>query len=337
MPLDPVNESWLAQINEPIVDPERPIIDPHHHLWRRPAPRGSYLIEDFWRDTGSGHNVVKSVFIECRAEYRTDGPEHMKCLGETEFVTEQADASENDDNQTMIVAITAHADLTLGDSLTEVLDGHREISKGRFRGIRHSGPRDPNPEMFSIRGNGLEGQYAREDFRQGVRTLGQQELVYETWHYHHQNRDYLELARAVPDTTMILDHMGTPIGIGHYAAKREEIYAQWREDVAEIAKCPNVYAKLGGLAMPDNGFGFDKAERPPTSDEFAEAQRRYYLHMIDCFGPERCMFESNFPVDKLSVSYHVLYNAMKKMVADFSEAEKDRMFYGTAAEVYKID
>lgn len=337
MAIGPIRPDWLAQVSEPIVDPERRIIDPHHHLWRKRATYPEYLIEDLWQDTGSGHNVVKTVFVECHAEYRDTGPEHLQCLGETAFVTEQAEASEANPHKATIAAITGHADLTRGDAVMEVLEAHIDIAGGRFRGIRHSAPRDPNPEMFTIKGRGLEGQYAREDFRRGVRAVGDAGLVYETWHFHHQNPEYLELARAVPETTMILDHMGTPVGIGHYADKREEIFQAWKRDIADIATCPNVYAKLGGMAMPDNGFGWDKAERPPTSDEFAEVQQRYYLHMIDCFGPERCMFESNFPVDKRSLSYHVLYNGLKKMVADFSESEKDRMFHGTAAEVYRIE
>ncbi len=136
---------------------------------------------------------------------------------------------------------------------------------------------------------------------------------------------------------MILDHFGTPLGVGPYADQREEIFAQWQKDIADIAACDNVVAKLGGLAMPDNGFGWDRRDTPPTSDEFVEAQKRYYLHTIECFGPERCMFESNFPVDKRSLSYAVLYNGLKKIVADFSEDEKDALFYGTAARVYSID
>ncbi len=336
MATEAIKSDWLAQVSETVVEPERRIIDPHHHLWRKRSPYPAYLVEDLWRDTGSGHNVEKTVFVECHAEYRESGPEHLRCLGETEFVTEQAEASEANSEEATIAAITGHADLTLGESVEQIVETHIDIAKGRFRGIRHSAPRDPNPDIFTIKGRGLEGQYARSDFRQGVKTLGKLGLVYETWHYHHQNPDYVELAQAVPETTMILDHMGTPIGIGHYASKREEIFQAWKRDVAEIARCPNVYAKLGGMAMPDNGFGWDHADRPPTSDEFISAQKRYHLHMIECFGPERCMFESNFPVDKRSLSYLVLFNAFKKMVMDFSEDEKDRMFYGTAAEVYRI-
>ena len=185
-------------------------------------------------------------------------------------------------------------------------------------------------------GRGAPCPYGEDAFRTGMRTLGRLGYTYDTWHFYHQNRDFLALAQAVPDTAMVLDHFGTPLGVGAYAGKQEEIFAQWREDIAAIAECPNVVAKLGGLAMPDNGFGWHDRELPPTSDEFVAAQSRYYLHTIECFGPDRCMFESNFPVDRLSISYHVMWNGMKKIVADFSEDEKHAMFYGTAERVYRV-
>jgi predicted TIM-barrel fold metal-dependent hydrolase len=178
--------------------------------------------------------------------------------------------------------------------------------------------------------------YEKPEFRRGMKRLGALGLSYDTWHYHHQNQAFAALARAVPETTMVLDHFGTPLGVGRFAGKREEIFAQWKRDIEDIARCPNVVAKLGGLAMPDNGFGWDKRDRPASSDELCEAQRRYYLHAIDCFGPERCMFESNFPVDKRSIGYRVLWNALKKIAAGFSENEKHAMFYGTAARVYRL-
>lgn len=329
-------DAWLAQVQEEIIDPDRPIIDPHHHLWRERRGR-NYLLEDLWADTGSGHNIVKSVFIECRAEYREEGPEHLRCLGETEFVVDQAKQSETDDQQATIAGIVGRVDLRLGEGAREVLEAHLELGEGRFRGIRHAGARAEYPQELFIAGDNPEGLYGGDDFRTGMRVLGAMGLTYDTWHYHYQNRDFLALAQACPDTLMVLDHFGTPLGVGPYADRKEEIFEQWRKDIAEIAQCENVVAKLGGLAMPDNGFGWDDQPQPPTSDEFCEAQRRYYLHTIECFGPDRCMMESNFPVDRYSLSYHVLYNGLKKMVADFSEEEKHAMFYATAARVYKLD
>ena len=169
-----------------------------------------------------------------------------------------------------------------------------------------------------------------------MRVLGRLGLTHDTWHFHRQNRAFADLARAVPETTLVLDHFGTPLGVGPYAGQQEAVFAQWQKDIAELAACPNVVAKLGGLAMPNNGFGWDRRESPATSEELVKAQKRYYLHTIEAFGPERCMFESNFPVDKCSISYRVLWNALKKMVADFSEDEKHALFYGTASRIYRL-
>jgi predicted TIM-barrel fold metal-dependent hydrolase len=232
--------------------------------------------------------------------------------------------------------IVAHADLRDGSNLDAVLDAHDAAGRGRFRGIRHAGSHALHPEVLTIPGRAPAGLYADPDFRSGVARLGERGLTYDTWHYHYQNRDFLELARAVPDTTMVLDHFGTPLGVGPYGSQREHIFRQWTTDIADIATCENVVAKIGGLAMPDNGFGWHTAERPPTSDEFIEAQGRYYLHTIEQFGPERCMFESNFPVDRYSLSYRTVWNAFKKLVADFSADERDDMLRGTAARVYRL-
>ena len=331
----PNTEEWYAAVREEIVDPDRPIIDPHHHLWATTSMWGSYVLEDLWADTESGHNIEKTVFIDCRSGYRQDGPEHLRPVGETAFVAGVAAESAKRDGAATIAGIVSHADMLRGEDVREVLEAHEEAGRGLFRGIRHAGPYDTTGTLTNA-GRGRPCPYGEADFRTGVRTLGRLGYTYDTWHFYHQNRDYLALARAVPDTTMILDHFGTPLGVGAYAGRQEEIFAQWQDDIAAIAQCPNVVAKLGGLAMPDNGFGWEKRETPPTSDEFAGAQRRYYLHTIDCFGPERCMFESNFPVDRLSISYHVMWNGMKKIVADFSEDEKHAMFYGTAARVYRL-
>jgi L-fuconolactonase len=330
------SQEWLDQVVEDVLDPQRPIIDPHHHLWHRPG-LSTYLLDDLWADTGTGHRIEKTVFIECRAGYRQDGPEHLRVVGETEFVADIAQASQRGGAaKAVVAAIVPYADLTRGDELEEVLDAHTAAGKGLFRGIRHAGSYDPHPEALTIPGRAVPGLYARDDFRAGVRVLGKRGLTYDTWHYHHQNQAFAEFARAVPDTTLVLDHFGTPLGVGRFADQREAIFAQWKLDIAEIARCPNVVAKLGGLAMPDNGFGWDKRDRPASSDELVAAQRRYYLHAIECFGPARCMFESNFPVDKRSISYPVLWNALKKIARGFSESEQHAMFYANAARIYRL-
>ena len=326
-------DQWLAQVVEKIVDPAREIVDPHHHLWGRES--WTYELAELWADTGSGHNVVQTVFLECGSEYLKEGPEHLRCVGETNYVADIAAASAGDQQQATIAAIVARADLHHPE-LDRVLDAHEAAGKGLFRGIRHAGARDPHPEALTIPGSAPEALYADADFRRGVQRLGERGYSYDTWHYHHQNQDFCALARAVPETTMILDHFGTPLGVGVYAGKREEIFSSWQKDIEAIAKCPNVVAKLGGLAMPDNGFGWHTRDLPPTSDEFVEAQTRYYEHTIACFGAQRCMFESNFPVDRMSISYHVLWNGLKKIASGYSETEQTALFSGTARRVYKI-
>ena len=334
----PGSNEWLDSVSETIIDPDRPIIDPHHHLWRR-ADGNDYLLEHLWVDTGSGHNIEKTVFVECHAEYREDGPESEKVLGETEFVTEQANLSETADGakeNASISGIVGHVDLTLGNQVEGLLEQHIALAAGRFKGIRHAGAHAEHPEVLLIAGRAPKSLYLDPDFQNGVRKLGEMGLSFDTWHYHYQNQEFNSLAQAAEGTQMILDHFGTPLGVGPYASQRNEIYTQWKKDIKEIARHPNVVAKIGGLAMPDNGFGWHNRATPPTSDEFVEAQRDYYLHTIDCFGPDRCMFESNFPVDRFSLSYHVLYNGLKKIVADFSESDKHAMFYGTAERIYRL-
>jgi L-fuconolactonase len=331
---EPGSQAWLDQVSEPIIDPDRIIVDPHHHLWERTG--WGYLLDDLHKDTGSGHRVEKTVFVECGANYLESGPEHLRCVGETQFVTDVAAASAEVAGSARIAGIVARADLSLGEAVEEVLDAHRGVAGDLFKGIRHAGACARHPEVLTIAGRAPEGLYAREDFRRGLKRLGELGYSHDTWHYHYQNADYAELARAVPDTTMVLDHFGTPLGVGPYANQKDEIFSQWKKDITEIAACPNVVAKLGGLAMPDNGFGWHAADKPPNSQAFAAAQRPYYLHTIEAFGPERCMFESNFPVDRLSLSYQVLWNGLKRIAGEFSEAEQDAMFSGTASRIYGL-
>jgi len=333
----PGSQAWLNQVREEAIDPDRPIIDPHHHLWVARGDWGPYLLGQLWADTGGGHNIQKTVFIECRASYRADGPEHLRSVGEAEFVAGIARASREGGGGAEIAGFVGHTDLRQGEAqLREVLAAQADAAQGLFRGIRHAGARDANPEALTIPGRGSEGLYADADFRAGVALLGRLGHTYDTWHYHHQNPEFAALARAVPGTTLVLDHFGTPLGVGAYAGQRDAIFSQWQRDIAEIARCPNVVAKLGGLAMPDNGFGWDRRALPAHSDELVEAQGRYYRHTIECFGPQRCMFESNFPVDRRSLPYVSYWNAMKKIAAGYSEGEQHAMFHDTAARVYRI-
>ena len=328
------NDDWLALVQEPIIDPDRGIVDPHHHLWEN--ERIGYDLDELWGDTGSGHNITHTIFVECGSNYLKEGDEHLRCVGETKFVAQRAMTSAQSSGKSKIAAIVSHADLTSA-RLDEILDAHEEAGAGFFRGIRHAGAYDPHPEDLAIPGRAPVGLYKDASFRAGLARLGERSLSYDTWHYHHQNRDFIELARAVPNTILVLDHFGTPLGVGRFAGKRKEIFETWQEDMTELAKCPNVFAKLGGLAMIDNGFEWHSRKQPPGSDEFVKTQAPYYHHMIKCFGAQRCMFESNFPVDRLSVSYQVLWNALKKIARSYSEEEQNWLFSQTAWQVYKLN
>ena len=327
---------WLASVQETVHDPDRAIVDPHHHLW--PPDMGMrYGVHELAADTTSGHNVVATVFVQCGAAHLPDGPEHLRPVGETQFVAASAtELRRRYPSAPPIRGIVASADLTLGGRLDEVLDAHEQAGDGFFRGIRHGLAHSIDPDAQMIAGRAPAGLAHSDDFRAGVRRLGSRGLTYDSWHFHYQNADFAALARAVPGTQFVLDHFGTPLGVGQWAGRRDEVFAEWSASLNEVAACENVVVKIGGLAMPDNGFGWDVADRPPTSDEFVVAQGRYYHHAIECFGPNRCMFESNFPVDKLSIGYTVMWNGMQKIAARYSDAEQDAMFAGTARRIYRL-
>lgn len=327
---------WLVQVQEEIIEPERPICDPHHHLWDRGGNR--YLLDELLADTGSGHNVVSTVFVECMSMYRADGPEAMRPVGETEFVQGVAamSASGGYGDTRACAGIVSFADLSLGDAVRPVLEAHIEASPNRFRGIRHASGWHESTDVRNSHTNPPQGLLAMDNFRKGFAHLGQLGLSFDAWFYHHQLGELADLARAFPDTAIILDHFGGPLGVGPYEGKLDEVYRHWRDSIGEVAACPNVVAKIGGVNMPINGFGWDKRDKPATSDELVEATKHYYLDTIELFGPERCMFESNFPVDKASVSYPVLWNAFKQLVSDFREDEKAALFHETATRVYRL-
>jgi predicted TIM-barrel fold metal-dependent hydrolase len=328
-------ERWLHQVHESILEPDLPICDPHHHLWDHPTSR--YLLDELLADTGSGHRVVSTVFVECASMYRARGREAMKPVGETEFVNGIAAMSASGRyGETRVAAgIVSFADLTLGAAVGDVLDAHIAASP-RFRGIRHAAGWDASDDVRNSHTNPPQGLLLRKDFRAGFAELEKRRLSFDAWLYHPQIPELTDLARAFPGVTIILDHFGGPLGIGPYEGKRAEIFARWKDDVRALAACPNVVAKLGGLVMPVNGFGFHRNPRPATSDELVAATRDYYRHAIDCFGPARSMFESNFPVDKQSCSYAVLWNSFKKIAAGASAAEKAALFHDTAARVYRV-
>ena len=300
-------------------------------------PKSRYLLDELLADAGSGHNVASTVFVECRSMYRAGGEQAMKPVGETEFVNGAAamPASGGYGDIRVCAGIESFANLCRGSAVGEVLDAHIAASS-RFRGIRHASGWDASPDIRNSHTNPPEGLLSDATFREGFAELGKRGLSFDAWFYHPQIRELTGLAKAFPDTTIILDHFGGPLGIGPYAGRRDEIFAAWRDDISELARCENVFAKLGGLVMPINGFGFHKHDLPASSDEIVASTGRYFRHVIDSFGTDRCMFESNFPVDKQSCSYHVLWNAFKKMVADASESEKQALFYDSACRAYRL-
>jgi len=332
--MEPGSQEWLDQVAEEIEDPDQRIVDPHHHLW--PADGAlPYSLDDLHADTGSGHRIEGTVFVECGASYRADGPDHLKVVGETDFVAANAAESAARADQATIKGIVGNADLRL-DALDEVLDAHTEAGQGLFRGIRHAIAHTPDKTDMMIPGRASPYVSVDPAFRRGLTRLGERGLTYDSWNYHYQNREVAALAAAAPGTTIVLDHFGTPIGVGAWTGQLDDIFDTWKVDVAEVAENENVVAKIGGLAMPDNGYGWHQRATPATSDEIVAAHERWYLHMIECFGPDRCMFESNFPVDRFSVSYSVVWNAFKKMAARFTPEERDQMFYGTASRIYSL-
>ena len=330
-------KSWLARVKEEIVDPERPLVDAHHHLWRKDHRREQYLVEDLWEDTGSGHHIEQTVFIDCVADYFTGGPAMMRPVGETRFVVESIEQTRRNVNAAHIGAIVSHADLSQGAPIQDVLQAHIDAGKGWFRGIRHHGSWSASEAIENSRIDPPPNLYTNPKFHEGFACLAPLGLSFDAWLYHPDIPDLTELAHKFPETTIILDHLGGPLGIGPYAGYRNEVFYKWKQDVASLARCSNVVAKLGGMAMPINGFGWDSAEKPATSDEIVSAHSPYYLHMIEHFGPERCMFESNFPVEKVSLSYHVLWNAFKKIAARFSESEQEALLRGTAVRFYRME
>ncbi|MCU1501829.1 MAG: amidohydrolase 2 [Ilumatobacteraceae bacterium] len=328
------SSDWLEQRTEVALDPALPIIDPHHHLWHGGGEREQYLAGDLQADTGAGHNVVGTVFIDCMWNYRTDGPEALRPVGETETAASAAVASAGTGSQ--IGGIVSFADMTLGDAVDEVLDAHVAAGNGLFRGIRHATALDADPAVRRSHTRPTPLLMAEPSFRQGVRQLAAKGLTFDAWLYHPQITELTALANAVPECTFVLDHLGGPLGIGGYAGRRNETMDRWRIDIAEVAACPNVVVKLGGIGMVIYGLAFEAQPDPPTSDDLVDAWGGPIQYAIEQFGVDRCMFESNFPVDKVSCSYVTLWNSFKKMAAGASDAEKAALFHDTAARVYDV-
>ncbi|MFT6436763.1 MAG: putative TIM-barrel fold metal-dependent hydrolase [Candidatus Azotimanducaceae bacterium] len=325
-------EAWINQVVEAALEPDLPICDAHHHFWNGTGHTGwPYLLEDLQRDTGSGHNIEQTVFLECHAEYKKDGPKHLRSVGEVEFVSALAEASAKAPGAT-VAAIVGNADVALGDGVEEVLVALEEAGRGRFRGIRYSTAQDVHPPLKQPPSAPMDDA----NYLQGVRRVGALGYSYDAMIYHPQLADLVEVARACPDTPIVINHLGGILGTGPYKGQRQQILAQTLTQMVKLAACPNTYLKLGGIGMPMMGFRWDKQAIPPTSEELAEPWREPIQAMIDMFGAQRCMFESNYPVDKRGAGYAVLWNAYKRIAVDYSAVDKTNLFHDTAARAYRI-
>ena len=344
---------WLARTPEDAIDPDQPIIDPHHHLWdRRPRPELQadsrqqlrYLADDLMEDIrGAGHNVVDTVFVECRSMYREGGGPDAP-VGETEFVQGVAAMAESGlygEGVRCCGAIVGFADLTRGAAVEEVLLAHQAAGRN-FRGIRHAHGWHASPEMPKSHhpSAGTEGLLGLAAFREGFAALDRLGLTFDCWGYHGQLNEVAALAEAFPGVTIVLNHIGGPIAMGPYAGEREgRLFEEWTAGIEVVARCPNIVVKVGGCGMVNYGFGFERQENPPDSAALATAWQPYFAHVIECFGSSRCMFESNFPVDKLSCSYGNLWNAFKRIANDLGLSVEERadLFHRTAARCYSME
>ena len=333
----PVRTDWLARRSEAILEPDLPIVDPHHHLWVR--PNYSYLFPDLLADIGSGHKIHATMFEQAASMYRADGPEELKSLGETEFVCGVAAMSDSGKfgPTRCIAGMVGYVDLRLGSRAKGLLERHIAVSDGRIRGVRNSSTWSDDPTLKPFASTAPKGLLLDKSFREGFAALVALDLTFDAWMFQTQLSDVIDLARAFPQARIVLNHVGGPLAVGPYAGKRDDAFKTWRDSIKEIAGFPNTYVKLGGLGMKMPGFDFAEKAEPPSSQDLATAWRPYIETCIAAFGPQRSMFESNFPVDKGSCSYQVLWNAFKRIAAGHSADEKTALFSGAAKKAYRLD
>jgi L-fuconolactonase len=330
--------AWLAKAEpEPILEPDLPVVDTHHHLWDMPGYR--YLLDEFLADMNTGHKVVATVFNECRSMYRARGPQEMKPVGEIEFCAGVGAMSDSGryGPARICAGIVGFADLTLGDRVTAVLEAEIAAGGGRFRGVRHGAAWDDDPIIGNSHVAPGPGLHRGADFRTGLQRLTALGLSFDAWIFHHQVAEVTELARAFPDANIVLCHMGGVLGYGPYTGRKDEVFAAWKSAMVELAKCPNVSVKIGGLMMRLAAIDYLTLPAPPTSQQLADAWRPYAGTCLELFGADRCMVESNFPVEKMGVPYATLFNALKRIASGASAGEKQALFSGTARRVYRLD
>jgi L-fuconolactonase len=320
---------------EAALEPDLPIIDSHHHLWKGNEQLAAYTLdympEDLIEDA-RGHNVIATVYMECHWEYRKDGPEALRPVGETEFVVRVGGKHGKMD---IGAGIVGFADLMLGEAVGEVLDAHVEAGKGRFRGVRNRVTFADAPGVPTMYNSAPPGRLADPTFQAGARELAKRGLVFDTWMFHTQLPELAAFADDLPDLPIVLNHSGGLLAIGSFADNPQGAFEQWRAGLAEVAKRPNVFMKIGGMGMnmtsPDlvtMGGG--------SSDDMARCWKPLFDACVELFGADRCTLQSNFPVDGLAGRYGNFWNAFKKLSGGYSADEKTALFSGTAARVYKL-
>ncbi len=335
-----MRDDWLAQVQEAPIEPGYPIIDAHHHLWLdHPRRDFSYTIAQLDEDATAGHNILATVFVTCTTQYRQTGPEHLKPVGETEWVN--ACAEEHDrlhpGAPKLCAGIVGHVDCRQPpDRVDEALQAHKAAS-ARFRGIRHAGTWSDDPHINEARVLPQRYLYMDPGFRKGFARLARHGLSFDAWLHHDQLGELVDLARTFPDTPIVLDHFGAPLGQGRWASQREAVLEDWKQSIADLARCPNVHIKLGGTVMRMFGFDWESSPLPPSSDDLVRAAGHFFDIAIGAFSPARCMFESNFPVDRVACGYVPLWNSFKKMAARYSDSERANLFHGTAKRFYRLD
>ena len=330
------NDAWIALHSEQVLEPEMPIIDAHHHLYKRPG--FDYFFDEYLADISTGHNIRGTVYVDCGTMYRTTGPEHMRVVGEVEFVNKFSEKSATGGYGPVQIcaAIISSADVTLGSRVAEVLDAQISASL-YYRGIRVTTKWDPNAVLNTGRFLVPPGLMKDSDFRAGFAELRPRKLSFDAMVFFHQLLELADLARAFPETTIVLNHIGGLVANSQpYLAQRDEAIALWKMGIAELGKCENVFVKLGGLGMPYLGYGFDLLDRPAHSETLAAAWGPYFHFCIDAFGPDRCMFESNYPPDKQTANYPTLWNAFKRVTHGYSSAERHSLFFSSAAKAYRL-
>lgn len=323
--------------NQEILEPDLKIIDAQHHL--RDRPDSYYMFEDLVQDVQRGHDIVATVYVESMSMHRTDGPEVLRPIGEIEFANGVGAVSATGKYGPcrIAAAIVGYADFTYGDAVGELLDRALAAAPDRLRGFRQCTLEHPDPAVWQyVPHPPKPGIMAHPQFRSGFQQLAARDFVFDTAVFHHQLPEVARLADDFPATTFVLNHVGQVAGIAVKESDRADAFAEWRRYISDLARRPNVLCKVGGMGQPYFGFGFELRETPPTYRELADHWRPWTEVVIEAFGVERCMMESNFPADRRSCDYVTLWNALKCVVAGASQAEKDALFHDNAARVYRI-